>query len=163
MNHRYTLASKAGRKKFRPGLSNAVPLALLPSEGTTPQRGSMRMHDQPSGRSDPLFPSPGLAPLSPAQVADLIETLAQATSLLRAESRALAESRAALSTATIDRLVWLAAALRPGAAARAALATIPPQLLLDGAASRLGRLQAPARLAPAAVRAKLRWAGRPAS
>lgn len=117
-----------------------------------------------AGQTDPLFPAPGVAPLSPDQVADLIETLEHVTSLLARESRALAESRAAVSTGTIDRLTRLAAHLRQGATARVTLATIPAQLLMDGATVLLGRRRrTPTPATPAAVRAQLRWLGRPAS
>lgn len=114
------------------------------------------------GHHDALFPDPGVPPLCPARVADLLETLQVASDRLTAEVADLVAYRAPVSTGTIGRLIRLADDLRPGVAARVALATIQPQLLLDGTSIWLagGRRS---RLPSAAARAQLRWAGRPPS
>jgi predicted component of type VI protein secretion system len=78
-----------------------------------------------------MAPAP-VSALRSADVADLLELLADANSALAAELKAIAGSRRSLSQATVTRLERLLVQMRPAARVRQVLADLDPQVLLDG-------------------------------
>jgi acyl-CoA reductase-like NAD-dependent aldehyde dehydrogenase len=96
------------------------------------------------------------------QVADLLAAVAAANGRLAAEADRIANSRAAIRLATIDRLTRLGDDLRPAATARAQLAQLDPELLLAGTSVWLARRRAQPTsptTASATDRAAARWGG----
>ena len=85
---------------------------------------------------------PGQAAADRAQiehVVALLEVVYRANGLLAAELDRLASSRASVSDASVTGLLRLAEDLRPGAAARAHLAALDPELQVAGAAEWIAR------------------------
>ena len=94
--------------------------------------------------------------ISAEQVADLLETVYAANGRMASEVDLILGSRAAVSQATVDRFARLADELRPGAAARAALAAIDPDLLMAGTSLWMRRRR---ETGTAGARAAVRWSG----
>ena len=95
-----------------------------------------RAHPLPVDRDTTTPPAMAPAPVSAlrsADVADLLELLADANSALAAELKAIAGSRRSLSQATVTRLERLLVQMRPAARVRQVLAGLDPQVLLAGA------------------------------
>jgi hypothetical protein len=99
--------------------------------------------------------SPG--PLTADDVADLLESVANAGGRLAAELDQIAACRAAVSQATVARLESLIVRLRPAAAMRAQLAVMDIELLMAGATVWAQRRRS--RHVSAAQRAQQRWTG----
>ena len=95
--------------------------------------------------------------ISTARVADLLETVYAANGRMASEVDLILGSRAAVSQATVERFVRLADELRPGAAARAELAQLDPDLLMAGTSLWMRRRRGTTRTASA--RAAARWSG----
>jgi len=115
-------------------------------------RGSPR---PPAGTRSPHPGRPGYAV---EQVIAWIEVVSAASRRLAAEVDRIIGCRAAVSLATIDRLIQRAEGLRPAAAARARLCGLEPDLLVAGMSARWARRRARERSpGSVAVRAEAGW------